>query len=348
MRVLITTVKVPFIRGGAEIHAEGLWRAICAEGHDAEIVTLPFKWYPPERIIDQMLACRLLDVTESAGMPVDRLIGLKFPAYLMPHPHKVLWLLHQHRPAYDLWHAAGGDLAHYPNGAQICQAIQRADRCLIPEAKAIFTNSKNVSRRLKDYCGIDSIPLYHPPPGAEQFYTGDAEGYFFFPSRLQRLKRQTLVLEALSHTRQAVRVRFAGAADHPAYAAELRDLAHRLGVQRRVEWLGLVSEEAKRALYARALGVIFPPLDEDYGYVTLEAMLAAKPVLTCVDSGGPLEFVRHGETGLVVEPTPEGLAAALDRLWEERQWAQELGEAGRAYYESLGISWPTVVKRLLT
>ena len=40
-----------------------------------------------------------------------------------------------------------------------------------------------------------------------------------------------------------------------------------------------------------ALGVIFPPLDEDYGYVTLEAMLAAKPVITCTDSGGPLEFV---------------------------------------------------------
>jgi glycosyltransferase involved in cell wall biosynthesis len=115
-----------------------------------------------------------------------------------------------------------------------------------------------------------------------------------------------------------------------------------------VEWLGQVSEEEKRALYAHALGVVFPPVDEDYGYVTLEAMLAAKPVITCTDSGGPLEFVRHGETGWIAEPTPEALAVALDRLWEERPRAKAMGAAGRAHYESLGISWTTVVERLLT
>ncbi len=56
MRVLIATVKVPFVQGGAELHAEGLRKALCAEGHEAEIVALPFKWYPPERILEQMLA----------------------------------------------------------------------------------------------------------------------------------------------------------------------------------------------------------------------------------------------------------------------------------------------------
>jgi glycosyltransferase involved in cell wall biosynthesis len=348
MRVLITTVKTPFVRGGAELHAEGLRRALCAKGHKAEIVALPFKWYPPERIGDLMLACRLLDLTESAGMPVDRLIGLKFPAYFIPHPHKVLWILHQHRPAYDLWDAVGGDLIHYPNGAHIRQAIQWADRTLIPEAKAIFTNSKTVTRRLKTYCGIESIPLYHPPPGVEGFYAGEARDYFFFPSRLQHLKRQALVAAALTHTRRAVRVCFAGTADNPTYAEELQRLVRQLGVQRRVEWLGQVSEEEKHALYAHALGVVFPPVDEDYGYVTLEAMLAAKPVITCTDSGGPLEFVRHGETGLIAEPTPEALAAAMDRLWEARARAKAMGEAGRAHYESLGISWTMVIERLLT
>ena len=88
MRILIATVQVPFVRGGAEIHAKGLRSALRAEGHEAEIVAVPFKWYPPERILDHMLACRLLDLTESAGTPVDRVIGLKFPAYFVPHPHK--------------------------------------------------------------------------------------------------------------------------------------------------------------------------------------------------------------------------------------------------------------------
>src|SRR5919109_1331677 len=348
MRVLIATVKVPFVRGGAEVHAEGLRDALCAEGHEVEIVALPFKSNPPERILDQMLACRLLDLTESAGRSVDRVIGLKFPAYLIAHPNKVLWILHQHRPAYDLWKPLGGDLIHYPNGAQVCHAIRQTDRQLIPEARAIFTNSANDSRRLKRYCGIDSIPLYHPPQHAEQFYPRAAENYFFFPSRFQPLKRQALVLEALSHTRQPVYVRFAGAADHPDYAEALRTLALKLNVHRRVEWMGHVTEEEKRSLYANALGVIFPPLDEDYGYVTLEAMLSSKPVITCADSGGPLEFVRAGETGLIVEPTPAGLAVAMDRLWEDPERARRLGEWGFALYQSLDISWATVVERLLS
>jgi glycosyltransferase involved in cell wall biosynthesis len=114
-----------------------------------------------------------------------------------------------------------------------------------------------------------------------------------------------------------------------------------------VEWLGYVSEEEKRSLFARALGVIFPPMDEDYGYVSLEAMLASKPVITCTDSGGPLEFVRDGETGLIADPTPAALATAMDILWDNQDQAKTLGAAGRAHYDSLEISWPKVVERLL-
>jgi glycosyltransferase involved in cell wall biosynthesis len=348
VRVVIATVQVPFVRGGAEILAEGLRDALRAAGHTAEIVAVPFKWYPPERIMDHMLACRLLDLTESTGVPVDCVIGLKFPAYLVSHPNKVLWLLHQHRTAYDLWDHPLGDLHHYPNGAQIREAIRQADQRLMPEAKAIFTLSANVSQRLKKYCDIDSIPLYHPPQHAEQFYCAAPEEYLLFPSRLVPLKRQSSVLEALARTRQAVRVRFVGVADTPRYAEELSGLARALAVERRVEWLGQVTEEDKRRHYAHAAGIVFPPADEDYGYVTLEAMLASKPVITCTDSGGPLEFVRAGKTGLIAEPTPEALAAAMDRLWQDRDQAKAWGEAGRAYYESLEISWCKVVQSLVS
>jgi glycosyltransferase involved in cell wall biosynthesis len=348
MRVLIATVKVPFVWGGAEMHAEGLLKALRSAGHEVGIVALPFRSYPPERILDQMLAWRLLDLTESAGRAVDRIIGLKFPAYLISHPHKVLWILHQHRPAYDLWERASGDLIHSPYGAQVREAIRRADLDAIPEAKAIFTNSQNVSHRLRTYCGIASIPLYHPPQHAEQFYSGAAEEYFFFPSRLQSLKRQTLVLKALRRTCRPVRVCFAGSADEPSYMKELADLSRQLKVERRVTWLGHVPEEEKRALYAHAVGVIFPPVDEDYGYVTLEAMLASKPVITCTDSGGPLEFVCPERTGLVVDPRPEALAIAMDRLWQDRHLAAALGEAGKKQYENLEISWGKVVERLLS
>ncbi len=348
MRILIATTHVPFIRGGAEVHAEGLRDALAAAGHDVEIVAVPFKWYPPEKILDHMLACRLLDLTEVMGTPVDLLIGLKFPAYLIPHPKKVLWILHQFRTAYDLWDHELGDLIYRSDGTEVRDAIREADRALIPEARRIFANSGNVAARLKYYCGIDAVPLYHPPPHAEKFYTKPASDFIFYPSRLCLPKRQALVLEALAHTKQPVQVKFAGAADQPAYKNELKRLAHKMRVHNRVEWLGLISEEEKRELYAQSLAVIYPPLDEDYGYVTLEAMLAAKPLITCSDSGGPLEFVRHQQTGLIAEPVAQSIASALDAIWENREQAHEWGVAGRAHYQAMNISWDDVVAKLLS
>ena len=347
MRILIATTHVPFIRGGAEAHAEGLREALLGQGHDAEIIAIPFKWYPPEKILDHMLACRLLDLTEVAGTPVDLLIGLKFPAYLIPHPNKVLWILHQFRTAYELWDHPLGDLIYSPNGDVVRDAIREADHQLIQQARKVFANSANVARRLKDFCDIDSTPLYHPPPNAEKFHSERAEDYFFFPSRLCQPKRQALVLEALAHTRERVRIRFAGSADNPIFEKELRALARKLRVSNRIEWLGQISEAEKQHQYACARGVVYPPIDEDYGYVTLEAMLSAKPVITCTDSGGPLEFVRHEKTGLIAEATAKNLGAAMDRLWAVAEDAKRLGEAGRAHYEQMDISWTNVVRKLL-
>jgi len=346
-RVLIATTQVPFVRGGAELHAEGLLGALRAGGCEAEIASIPFKWYPPERILDAMLACRLCDLTEYHGTRIDLLIGLKFPAYLIPHPHKVLWILHQHRAAYDLWGHPLGDLHHYPTGGQVREAIAQADRKLIPEARAVYANSCNVARRLRRYCGIESQPLYHPPPHAERFYSAAAEDFLFCPSRLNRSKRQELVLEALALTRHPVVVGFAGAADEASYTEELQGMARSLEVEERVRWLGNISEAEKLSHYARARGVIYPPVDEDYGYISLEAMLSSKPLITCTDSGGPLEFVEPGVTGLVTDPTNVSLAEAMDRLWENRAEARRMGQAARERYAGMRISWETVIQTLL-
>lgn len=348
MRVLIVTTQVPFVRGGAEILAEGLIKAICTKGHEAEIIAVPFKWYPPERILDTMLACRLLDVSESCGQAIDRVIGLKFPAYLISHPHKVMWLLHQHRTAYDLWNTKYCDLIHFPNGLQIREAIINADNQAFKEYQSIFTIAGNVSKRLKIFNQVDSIPLYNPPHKSEFFYCEEPENYLFFPSRLSPMKRQELVIEAIAKTSNPVKVLFAGKPDENNYAKNLENLAKKLKISKRIVFLGEIGEEEKIRTYARSLAVIYPPFDEDYGYVTLEAMLASKPVITCTDSGGSLEFVCHEETGLVAEPNSQSIAAAMDQLWENRSWAQTLGKAGRDYYDSLNISWSKVVQKLLS
>ncbi len=346
MRVVIATTQVPFIRGGAEVHAENLCAALRGAGHAAEIVAIPFKWYPPERILDTMLACRLLDLEESNGRRIDLMIGLKFPAYLIPHTNKVLWILHQHRTAYEQWDHALGDMIAFPNGREVRDAIRAADRQLIPQAKRIYSNSENVSARLRRFCGINSTPLYHPPLNAEAFRCEPAENYLLVPSRINRAKRQLLAVQALGRASSSVNLVFCGESEEIAYDAAIEREIDALNLRGRVRFCGRVDEEEKLSLYARSLGVLYVPFDEDYGYVTLEAMLTRKPVITCTDSGGPLEFVVDGQTGFVVEPDAGALAAAIDRLGGNTETAAAMGVAGWERYHAMNISWDAVVAEL--
>jgi glycosyltransferase involved in cell wall biosynthesis len=181
---------------------------------------------------------------------------------------------------------------------------------------------------------------------AERFTCAPAEDFLYLPSRIEPAKRQLLVIEALGLCRAPVRVRFSGLVNDAGYRQRMAARIGELGLAARVDWRGVVGEEEKRDSYARSLGVLFPPVDEDYGYVTLEAMLARKPVITCTDSGGPLEFVIDGATGLVTPPTPAALAAAMDRLWQDRAQSARWGEAGRAQYDARRITWQHVVDTL--
>lgn len=346
LRIVIATMQVPFVWGGAEVLSHSLCDALRAAGHEAEIVAIPFKWYPPEKIMDHVLACRLLDLTESNGTPIDRVIGLKFPAYLAPHPNKVNWILHQYRTAFDLWDTPDCDLRHFPNGRRVRQAIDHLDATLLLEARHNYTISQNVANRMRRFSHVEGTALYPPVPNPERFHHAEQGDFIFYPSRLCALKRQFLVIQALGETRSNVRVRFAGKPDNPQYLAELEALAARHKVSERITWLGNISEEEKIRQYATCRAVIFPPHDEDYGYVTLEAMLSRKPVITCKDSGGPLEFVQHEKTGLVTASTPAELGAAMDRIHREPRLAAEMGQAGYHHLQAMDVTWDKVVRAL--
>ena len=318
-----------------------------ATGHEAEVVAIPFNWNPAGRITDHMLACRLLDLTTSCGETIDRIIAIKFPAYLAPHANKVIWLAHQHRAAYDGWYSGYSELRAEAKGAQLRSMIRNADLNAMAEAKHVYTISKNVSERLQRFCGVASVPLYHPPPNWRAFHTGEYEGFLLVPSRITGSKRQKLILQALERTKSPVQLRFIGPAEGPLAADRFRKMVAASPVADRVQWLGEVSEADKISAYANCRGVVFAPVDEDYGYVTLEAMLSSKPVVTCTDSGGPLEFLRHNETGIICAPDPSEIAEALERLWNDVGFAARLGKAGREAYDAAEIGWERPLECLL-
>jgi len=344
MRIAILNTQCPFVTGGAELHARNLERVLRQAGHDAEIVSMPFKWYPSTTVLDHMLAAKALDVSEFNGVKIDLAIGLKFPAYLMRHPNKVFWVLHQHRQAYDLWDSGHSDL-YDDDGQLVRSAIHEADREELGRARKLFANSANVAARLRRYNGITAEPLYHPPPLEGRLYSGELGGYFYYPSRIAAIKRQDLAIRALCHADRDVRIVFSGAPDNPEYGDELKLLTEQLGVSDRVEWRGYVSQDEMIALYAGARSVVYTPLDEDLGYVALEAMLAGKALVTLADSGEPAALVRDGG-GLVCEADPVALGAALTKLSNSPALAGDLGRAARARYDALGISWSNVIERL--
>lgn len=339
MRVAITAVQVPYISGGAEAHARGLRDAIATRGHVAELVTAPFRFGPPSEVSRAMRFWEAEDFTLLA-VPPDRVICLTFPSYALRHPAKCLWLLHQHRSAYELYDTAHASAAE----SALKDEIAGFDSKHIGSIARRFANSKRVSERLKQFNGIDSQPLYHPPPFASRHFSAEAQPYVFFPSRFETAKRQELVIRAMRHVRASASAVFAGEGGQ---MERMRDLAAELGLNDRVRFLGRVSSEELIALYAHATAVCFTPFDEDYGYITIEAMLSSKPVITCTDSGGPLEFVIDGETGRVTRPDEREIAAAIDDLFSRPTVASQMGKAGRALCERVVPDWDHVVDALL-
>ena len=87
MRIIIVTTQVPFVKGGAETHVEMLKEQLVLRGHEAEIVSIPFKWYPDDSLIDSMIMFRAMDLNEFGGQYVDLVIAMKFPAFYIKHPN---------------------------------------------------------------------------------------------------------------------------------------------------------------------------------------------------------------------------------------------------------------------
>lgn len=346
MRIAIATMQTPFLRGGAEILAEDLREQLALRGHEAEIVSLPFKWYPPERIVDAMMMARLTDLSEAAWQKIDRVIALKFPAYFVRHPHVVGWILHQHRQAYELFGTEHSDLHQTQDGMQVTSQIRHWDNQLLPALKGLYGISQTVVDRLLRYNGLSAGVLYPPPRNAEKFVAGPFGNFVIYPGRFDRMKRQHLLIEALAEAKEKYEVVFFGP-DKNQYAAEAKRLAEKLGVAELIRWRGIISEDEKRELFAQCGAVYNGVVEEDYGYVTAEAFLSSKPVVTHVDSGGPLEFVRNDETGFVCEPTPRATAQAFDTLFADRARAERMGRAGLAVARERKLSWDTVIERLL-
>ena len=340
--VVVCEAQVPFVHGGAELHARGLVDNLRRRGYKAERVAVPFKWYPKEELLTQIAAWRMLDLSESNGQRIDLAIGTKFPSYFARHPNKITWVFHQYRAIYDLCGTPYSEFTHDAADIRLRDRLIDLDTGALRESRAIFSNAKNTADRLKKFNGLTAEALYHPPPLAGKLKAGPAGDYFLSVGRLEGNKRVDLIIRAMAHVDRKSRLVIAG--EGP-LRQELEAAAASAGVADRVTFAGGVDDGTLVDLYAGAAAIVFPPYDEDYGYITLEAFLSRKPVVTTTDAGGPLEFVTDGETGLVASSDPESLGAAMNRVASDSKRAGAMGDAG--YERVRGISWDAAIDRLM-
>ncbi len=345
MKVLIVNNAVPFTWGGAEELALNLAREINArKGMEAEVMRVPFAWQPKERLVAEILLNRSLHIHN-----VDRVIALKFPAYYVNHHAKTIWLLHQFRQAYDLLDNGQSFLTPEIDG-DILTAIREADNDCFDGARKVFANSPVTKGRLKRYNDRQCEVLYPPLNDAALFEPGEYGNYIFAGGRVDPGKRQHLLAEAAMKAGESCQLVIAGPATDEAYVAKLKsfvetnNLGHRIRLQIRMH-----SREEIASLARNALACVYIPFDEDsLGYVTMEGASAARALITTTDSGGLLEIVKDGGTGLVTAPNADALAEAFARLSDDPAYARVLGKAARGLWDSKDITWDATIRRLLS
>jgi len=341
--ICVVTSSPPFAEGGHLVMARELVRALREEGHDTGLVVTPQNRFGQQG--SAYLAAWLTDVELAhEERKVDKVISLRFPGYAVQHPNHVLWLNHRMREYYDLWDQFSSHLSwkgRLKEGMRRA-LIHRVDRHLFRRMQKRFVISATVQSRLRRFGGIQSDVLYPPPP--QRDYRHDRYGdYLFGVSRLAPLKRFDLILRALAEP-IAAGIKFVIAGEG-AELRRLQGLATQLDVEHRVQFAGRLSDAEMIDHLARCRAVVFPPFNEDYGFVTVEAFMCGKPVITCADSGGPAELVRDGVNGYVTEPTPESLAAAMRRVMDDRNLAQALGEEGHRLASQM--TWSNAIQQLL-
>lgn len=345
LNILVLSVQTPFTRGGAEALVDRLVLELKARGHTVDCVQLPFSAEPKEKLIKQITQWRALELDSFSGKKVDLVISTKFPSYCVSHPNKVCWLIHQHRQLYELYGTRFGDFSNEPKDEAIRRMVYSADSAALRECRKIYTISQNVTSRLNRYLDIQSEVLNPPLPLQGRYYSAQASPYILYVGRICSIKRVDLLIQALPKISAELSVKLVGIADEPAIEEYLQSEISKHNLHSRVEFLGRVSDDELLKLYAECFSVYYAPYDEDYGFVTLEALSSNKPLVTSHDSGGVLEFAEHEVNSLITEPEPEAIAAAFNRLWEDEKLYSRLSATGAEGIAQ--FDWDEVIGRLL-
>jgi len=260
-------------------------------------------------------------------------------------------LVHAHYalPAGDAMRRAAPDAplvvsAHGGDVLGVARASQRGRRTVsraLAHARLVLANSAGTAERCTQlgagdvrvvHLGTD-LPRLTPERPPREPPTLVTVGH------LVARKRHADVVRAVALLRERhPGLRYVVVGDGPERDA-IAALARELGVAERVELRGQLAPEAAREQARAASAFVMPSVDEAFGVAYVEAMAGGVPAIGCRGEAGPEEIAAAGGGIRMVEPGDvDALAAELDRLLTDADWARELGAAARATVEA-AFTW---------
>ncbi len=373
---------VPFTVGGVENLLWGMceWMNQNTE-HQVELIKLPSREYDMWSLIETYESFYNLNLDY-----FDIVISTKYPAWMVKHKNHICYLQHRLRGLYDTYHFTNlpqttkrgnphidrildyiktnkenSDLNEFfcmlkdlKNNSSnipkeyldfpspfIREIIHYLDSCALNKnrIRKFLCISNTVKQRLEYFPENCEVSAVHHPSNLKEFSRGEYE-YLFVVSRLDGPKRLDLLIEAMKYVKNDIKLYIAGTGPQEEL---LKSMAKD---DKRIEFLGFVTDKEVEEYYKNSLVIPYFPYDEDYGLITIEAMMHAKPVITTVDAGGPTEFVRNNETGFIVKTTPKDVAKKIEYFANNKEEAKRMGL--NAFNLASKITWENVCTQILS
>ena len=274
-------------------------------------------------------------------------------------------------PTETKYHHALGKPCHHPTGL-LCvprMVYKRCERSWRPSViwgnyrRSVAANAGNANYRKLVVASayvkrqalatgyqdaqVEVVPYFTTLPPSVQVPARQSD-VILFVGRVMREKGLFHLVSALPRLRATWRLRVAGEGMD---SGRVRQLADRLRISDRVEFVGWASGDELMRLYQEAAVVAVPSIwPEPFGIVGIEAMVCGAPVVA-FDVGGMSEWLQDHVTGYLVKPNDvNDMAARLDQILQDPDTARAMGARGhervqREFTEARHISRLTEIYR---
>lgn len=203
--------------------------------------------------------------------------------------------------------------------------FKKLDYIAVRKSSVILGISREIKDRIKRFYNRESY-IFYPGINPQDYQVGRYEDYILAPGRFEITKRSDLIMKAMDFVKNKnIKLVMVGSGT---LSENIRKMSKKY---KNVDFKGYVSKEELKKLYSDCLATIYVPVQEDYGYVPVEAAASGKATIG-TNEGGLKETIIDKKTGfLLKEVTPKKIAEKIDLLAENKSLAIKMGKNAKKF-----------------